>query len=240
MNINLISGPRNVSTALMYSFAQRHDMEVVDEPFYACYLHETGTDHPGREDVLQNQSANPQDVIVYLEKVATAPRHLFIKNMAHHLAWVPQEFLARVNNIFLIRNPEEMLLSFIRKIPNPTLQDTAYRQQYQLFKYTAQILNQPPVVIDSKELLKKPRKVLRTVCQKLEIPFDAHMLSWNKGAIAADGVWAEHWYHNVHNSTGFKPYTPREGTVPERLQPLLEECRTYYNKLYAHAIKANG
>lgn len=237
MKINLIAGPRNVSTALMYSFAQRRDMKVIDEPFYACYLSETGVDHPGKDEVLKAQNTDPTRVIVYLDQAATGAEHLFIKNMAHHLAWVPNEFLVSVRNIFLIRDPEEMLLSFIKKIPNPTLKDTAYQQQYELFQHTTDALQQSPIIIDSKELLKNPAAVLQRACARLDIPFDERMLCWQKGPIAADGVWAEHWYQNVHESTRFKPYAPKQGTLPDRLKPLLETCSTYYDELYAHAIK---
>ena len=48
--ICLWSCPRNVSTALMYSFAQRRDTKVFDEPLYAHYLSESKANHPGREE----------------------------------------------------------------------------------------------------------------------------------------------------------------------------------------------
>ena len=43
MRIAMWSGPRNISTAMMYSFAAREDCDVVDEPFYAAYLTMTGS-----------------------------------------------------------------------------------------------------------------------------------------------------------------------------------------------------
>ena len=46
------SGPRNISTALMRSWENRPDCEVVDEPLYAYYLDRTGLDHPGRDEVI--------------------------------------------------------------------------------------------------------------------------------------------------------------------------------------------
>lgn len=240
MKINLISGPRNVSTALMYSFAQRPDMEVIDEPFYARYLHITGIDHPGRAAIMNAQQTEAENIITHINNVAGRAQHLFIKNMAHHLAYIPNDFISDCHNIFLIRDPREMLLSFIKNIPNPTLQDTAYKHQYRLFEYTRKKLSQPPIVIDAKELLKNPAAVLEKGCRKLSIPFDKRMLTWEKGPIPADGVWARHWYQNVHKSTGFKPYSAKEGAVPDRLRPLLQKCQRYYTKLYAHAIEAEG
>lgn len=240
MKINLISGPRNISTALMYSFVQRRDTSVIDEPFYACYLNKTGVNHPGKEEVLAAQSINAEEVMKQLNTAAESTPVLFIKNMAHHMDYVPDKFLASTRNVFLIRNPREMLLSFIRKIPSPTLNDIAYQQQYRLFRYSTYRLKQSPIVVDSAELLKNSPRVIQKLCEKLDIPFDEGMLSWKQGPIAADGVWAEHWYKNVHESMGFNPYSPKKGDVPDRLQPLLETCRNYYVRLYKHSIKASG
>ena len=57
------SGPRNVSTALMYSFAQRADARVVDEPLYAHYLRVTGSAHPDREAILASQDGDGDRVV---------------------------------------------------------------------------------------------------------------------------------------------------------------------------------
>ncbi|KAL0413438.1 UNVERIFIED_CONTAM: Branched-chain-amino-acid aminotransferase-like protein 2 [Sesamum radiatum] len=50
--IHLWSSPRSASTSLMYSFAQRDDTEVLDEPLYANFLRVTGAERPYREDFL--------------------------------------------------------------------------------------------------------------------------------------------------------------------------------------------
>ena len=238
MKINLISGPRNVSTALMYSFAQRADTQVVDEPFYACYLSQTDIKHPGQKKVLKAQPVNVKTVTDQLLTANSGVPILFIKNMAHHLKNVADNFLEQVKNVFLIRRPSEMIVSFIKKIPNPTLRDTAYQYQYRQFNHMTKVLNHAPIVIDSGELLKHPRAVLQQMCKKLSIDFDDRMLSWPKGPIPEDGVWAEHWYESVHQSTGFKPYKPKAEPVPKRLQSLQETCCKYYQPLYKHAIKA--
>ena len=46
VRVALWSGPRNISTALMYAFAQRADTTVVDEPLYAHYLSHTDAHTP--------------------------------------------------------------------------------------------------------------------------------------------------------------------------------------------------
>ena len=63
LRIQLWSGPRNVSTALMYSFAQRPDTRVVDEPLYAHYLRVSGAEHPGKAEVLRSQEQDGEKVV---------------------------------------------------------------------------------------------------------------------------------------------------------------------------------
>ena len=234
----LWSGPRNISTALMYSFAERSDTRVLDEPLYGPYLMRTGADHPGREELLDVLDL---EVLSCLDSFVHAPFDrpvLFVKNMAHHLEGIEDHgFLRSLKNIFLIRDPAEMLPTLIKQIPHPTLLDTAYERQHQLFlELTEEGHN--PLVIDSKELLLAPQKVLSAVCDHLELPFEEAMLSWTAGGRSEDGPWAPHWYHNLHTSNGFQKYKPKTEPFPTYLNALLQDCLPFYNDLYKHALKA--
>jgi hypothetical protein len=236
--ICLWSGPRNVSTALMYSFAQRADMRVVDEPLYGHYLRVTGADHPGRDDIIASMNCDGGDVMRKLlaEQQAQPRRRLFLKHMAHHLLEIDLDFLARVRNVFLIRDPREMLPSLVIQLPDAELPDTSLKQQWTLF---SELLDSgsSPIVIDSRELLLDPAGVLSRLCDGLDLAFDPGMLSWPAGPRKEDGVWAPHWYHAIHRTTGFQPYRAKDA-FPERLAGLLAECRPWYDKLFEHAIRA--
>ena len=236
--INLWSGPRNVSTALMYSFAQRPDILAVDEPLYGHYLATSGAEHPGRDEVIAAMNCDGNAVVAKLlaRQEAHPERRLFLKHMAHHLIGVDTGFLQKTTNVFLVRDPREMLPSLTIQLPHATLADTSLKQQWELF-YALQEQGQRPAVLDSRELLLDPRSVLRQLCERIDLDFDAAMLSWDAGARPEDGVWAPHWYHAVHNSTGFAPYKRKVG-FPEHLEGLLEECAPWYDKLYAHAIRS--
>lgn len=237
LRINLWSGPRNVSTALMYSFAQRPDTRVVDEPLYGHYLKVTGAPHPGAEEVMAAMDTDGERVV---RRVILGPCDrpiLFLKQMAKHLVGLDRAFLAATANVLLIRDPVEMLPSFSRQVPEPTLEETALADQTELADELTGRGQEPPV-LDAEELLRDPPGVLRELCHRLGIDFDEGMLSWPPGPRPEDGVWAPHWYENVHRSTGFAPYRPKTAPFPERLEPLLAQCRPHYERLRARAIQA--
>ena len=234
----LWSGPRNVSTALMYSFAQRDDIRVVDEPLYGHYLRVSGADHPGRDEVLAAMNCDGDAVIAdLLAAQRTEPgRRLFLKHMAHHLVDLELGFLADTTNLFLVRDPREMLPSLTIQLPHATLADTGLKRQWQLFD-DLHARGQSPLVIDARELLLDPRGVLTALCRHLDLDFDARMLRWEAGARPEDGIWARHWYHAVHRSTGWAPFVAKDH-FPTHLEDLLAECRPWYERLYAHALRA--
>jgi len=237
LRLSVWSGPRNVSTALMYSFRQRSDTMVVDEPLYGHYLKSTGTEHPGAREVLEAMDNDGERVVrEVILGPCERPIHFF-KNMAHHLPGLDPAFLDSITNVLLIRDPTAMLPSLARQLDSPTLRDTGLREQdFILDSILAR--GEKPIVLDARELLLDPPDVLRRACASLDVPFEEAMLTWPAGPKPEDGVWARHWYHNVHASTGFAPYTPPESRFPARLEPLLEECLPYYERLRSYAITA--
>jgi Sulfotransferase domain len=236
VRINLWSGPRNVSTALMYSFAQRRDTRVVDEPLYAHYLRVSGADHPGRDEVLAAQEQDGEKVV---RNVILGPCDrpvVFLKQMAHHLVAIDRAFLARTANVILTRDPRDMLPSLRENLERPTLRDTGYAMQTGLLE-ELRALGQDPPVLESRAILADPRGVLAELCTRLAIPFEDAMLAWEPGPRPEDGVWAPHWYASVHRSRGFQPYREKAEPFPRDLEPLLAECRPHYEALARAAIR---
>lgn len=182
--ICLWSGPRNISTALMYSFGQRSDTTIVDEPLYAHYLCSTSANeyHPGSKEVLLFQENNGEKVVKkMIEDVFQTPV-VFFKHMTHHLINLDRSFLEETENIILTRDPKEMITSFIKQIPNPVIKDTGYPQHLDLYDYLLSI-GKPPLIVDSKDLLLNPKKKLTELCAYLELPFEQDMLRWEAGQI---------------------------------------------------------
>ena len=238
--INAWSSPRNISTAFMYAFAQREDMSVVDEPLYAHYLVKTKSlvHHPATQEVITTQENDGEKVIQDVIFGDHPTPAVLFKQMTHHLIDISTDFLAKTDNILLIRDPRYIINSYIKVIPNPTISDIGVKDQLSLFKQLKAV-GTLKAVVDSKELLLDPEKVLRQLCAKLDLAFDASMLQWTAGPRPEDGVWAKHWYANVHKSTGFQPYTPKKISLPPAMEKLAEECMPYYEKLFDYAIKAN-
>lgn len=221
----------------MYSFAQRSDTKVFDEPLYGHYLRVTDSDHPGKDEIIKSMESDGEKVITDILVSEHEKEVLFFKQMTHHLIELNEDFLKNVINVFLIRDPKELIISFAKVIPDVTMERIGVKKQFDLFQklFTD---GQESVVIDSGEILKDPKKVLTGLCEKLCIPFEKSMLNWNAGPIEEDGVWAEYWYENVHKSTGFsKPFRKKE-ELPEKFIPLYNECKKYYNYLKGFSIKA--
>lgn len=235
LKLSVWSGPRNVSTALMYAFRERADTLVVDEPLYGHYLAVSGAEHPGERDVLAAMDHDAGRVVKnVLLGPCKKPVHFF-KNMAHHLVRMDRTFLNRITNVLLIRDPAEMLPSLAHQIPTPVLRDTGLRQQTEILDAVLEN-GAEPVVLDAKDLLTDPAAVLGQLCARLNIPFEKAMLRWPAGPKPEDGVWAEHWYAGVHASTGFRAYKPKKEPFPEKLVPLLEECAPLYKRLRRYAV----
>lgn len=236
--ICLWSGPRNISTALMYSFAQRKDCKVVDEPLYGFYLSnsESKRYHPGADEIMNSMDC---DGVRILESMMESDEKqvLFYKHMTHHLLALDYSFLKLVDNVILTRDPREMILSYSKVIPNPKMHDLGYDDHLKIVDYLVSI-NKEPIVLDARELLINPEKVLKELCRRLAIPFYPAMLNWKAGPIKEDGIWAKYWYANVHKSTGFKKYKPNSERFPSHLFALLEECLPIYKQLSMYAIKA--
>jgi hypothetical protein len=238
MNIAMWSGPRNLSTALMYSFAARGDCAAWDEPFYAAYLAATGLDHPMRAAVIAGGDPNPARVAAACAGSAPGGQPVFYqKHMTHHMIpGVPLGFMAACTNVFLIRHPARVIASYTAKREAPTLDDLGFPQQAALFDREADRLGRAPLVIDSAAIRADPKGALTRLCAALGLPFTEAMLSWPAGPKPFDGAWAPHWYPSVHRSTGFDAAEgPLPDTGPDQ-RPLLAAALRVYERLRAHAL----
>ncbi len=239
--IAMWSGPRNISTAMMRAWGNRRDTAVIDEPFYAHYLQQTGCDHPGAQEVIAAYETDWQAVVERLLAGGSGGKPIvYQKHMTHHmLEHIDRSWIQQASNCFLIRDPRRMILSYAKVVPNPTLEQMGLAQQVEIFEYVRAVTGKIPPVIESRDVLLNPAKTLRRLCDRLDLPFDKAMLHWPAGRRTTDGIWGKHWYANVEKSTGFMRYHKDDTQLPQRLQPLLAECQIYYDQLAQHGDTRN-
>ena len=235
------SGPRNISTAMMRSFENRPDCAVIDEPFYAAYLAQTGLEHPGRAAILASQPRAWRDVADAL--CVDEPAALYYqKHMTQHiLPDMDLSFTESLCNCFLIREPRRIIASYARVRAEFTLDELGFAQQAALFERECDRLGSVPPVLDAALTLANPRGVLTQLCARLSVPFDEGMLSWPRGPRDSDGVWAPHWYASVWSSTGFAApaaVAEAESAALDKAQgALCAQAERFYERMLTHALR---
>ncbi len=234
--ICLWSGPRNMSTAFMYSWAQRPDTVVVDEPLYGYYLQKTGVDHPGREEIMAAMDCDRDRVVAQMTSGIYPAPLVFFKHMAHHMVEVDYHMMAPLHNLFFIRSPRQVLTSYAQVITHPVSEDVGIEKQYELYRFATE-KGYKTWVLDSGQLLQSPSLVLQKLCAAMEIPFYPEMLHWQPGARPEDGVWARYWYANVHRSQGFAPQKEDNRPLPPHLEPLCQKLQPVYEQLLEVSIR---
>ena len=242
MRVAMWSGPRNISTAMMRSWGNRPDTFVCDEPLYAHYLQQTGLDHPGAAEVMERHETDWRKVVDRLLGPVPEGRRVFYqKHMAQHLLpHIERDWLGDLKHVFLIREPREMLTSYLKRRPEMTLEDTGLPQQVEIFENIRGRDGQVPPVIDARDVLENPAGLLGRLCAVLDLPFHETMLSWPAGRRGTDGVWARYWYDGVERSTEFQPYRPKPDPVPAGFEDLHERCMEPYRRLHRHRLTDGG
>jgi len=238
VRIAMWSGPRNISTAMMRAFENRGDCAVIDEPFYAHYLAQTGLDHPGREQVIAAGETDWRRVVDSLTGPVPDGKAVFYqKHMTHHmLAHIGHDWFDAVTHVFLIRDPREVLASYLKSRPHATAEDIGVLQEAALYDEIAARAGTQPPVIDADEFLKAPEAHLRALCTLLQIPFTPRMLKWPAGPRASDGIWAPYWYAAVQKSTGFEPWRERDHRVADAHRRVIDRCMPHYETLYSRRV----
>ena len=237
MNIFMWSGPRNLSTALMRSFENREDTKVWDEPLYAYYLNETKKDHPMFKEIIETYEININKLTKRIVSTNKDKKISYQKHMSHHiLSQTPINWITKGTNVFLIRDPKDVILSYIQKNTLNNSDDIGFPMQRKLFNLIKD-RGENPIVVNSDDLSASPRDLLIKLCSKLKIKFSEKMLTWNKGKRDSDGIWEKVWYKNVQSSTNFEKLKKNDQVIPKVHENIYKECLDVYNELNLYKIK---
>lgn len=231
------SGPRNISTAMMRSWENRPDCEVVDEPFYAYYLNQTQSPHPFFDEIIASQSSEYNVVAAELSQAKCLSEIQYQKHMTHHmLEGIDLDWTENIKHCFLIRDPREVVNSYTNSRGVCRVEDIGIIRQAKLYEQISQISGQTIPVIDSARILSSPATLVPKICEALGIPFSMKMLTWPSGPRQSDGVWAKHWYHSVESSTGFALPKQQFFELSADQNEVVEEVMPFYRKLQKMAL----
>jgi len=233
------SGPRNISTALMRAWENRGDCAVSDEPLYAAYLATTGLDHPGRDQIIEAGETDWRHVATCLTGPPPGGQPLWYqKHMAHHLLpGMQTDWVHGLANVFLIRDPAQVVESYLKSRASVAPEDIGLLQQGRLFDELCAAGGKAPPVIDADDFLQQPEAYLRALCEQFALPFTTRMLQWPAGRRDSDGIWAPFWYDAVWRSTGFEPWRPRFPRLTGHALAVAEACRPVYERLHAQRLR---
>ena len=235
--IHAISGPRNISTALMYSFSQRENCAVFDEPFYGKYLFDNPRlGHPGLEETLERWPTSAGAILARIETLASLSSEVYLKNMAHHMVNEDWKWAANAVHVFWIRHPRKVIASFSKVIPDLKATDIGLTQELEQWSIVQQF-DGPSIIVDTDEMLKNPKRTMPLICSALGISWQECMLQWPSGEKEYDGPWWPHWYNNAHKSTGFGPPKDMPASLDLKYEKIVEECLPAYRSLFKNRLK---
>lgn len=239
LRIAMWSGPRNLSTAMMRSFGSRSDTFVSDEPFYGCFLRDSGADHPMNDEVIAAMDCDWASVMNKLRGPTPGGQPVWYqKHMWHHMVGpISHEDFDGFTHAFLIRQPERMIASYLRKREAAAFEDFGLERQAEFFEREADRLGRAPPVVDAHDVLNDPEDVLSRLCDALGISWERTMLAWEPGRRDTDGPWAPHWYAAVEASCGFGAPEAEQVDLPDAARRLADRCRPYYERLAAHRLR---
>ncbi len=186
--IHLWCGPRSLSTCTMYSFAQRPDTKVVDEPLYAHWLHKNPQIYrPYLKEMSEKQNKDGNAVLKELLQFKEK-KVLFLKQIARQ--YLPDLddsllFTANSKHVFMLRDPLEMIFAW-NKVSDVhqeecSLDTLSLPLLTSLYSKIRRNTGTEPIVVDSNLLASHPRETLTELCLSLNIPFYEEMLSWPVG-----------------------------------------------------------
>jgi hypothetical protein len=191
-----------------------------------------------RDDVIAAMDSDWASVMETLRGPTPEAKPVWYqKHMWHHMVGpIGYDEFAGFTHAFLIREPERMIASYLKKRESAAFEDFGLERQAEFFEREAERLGKAPPVVDANDVLANPECALSKLCVALGVAWDPAMLSWALGRRETDGRWAPHWYGAVEKSTGFGPPETDRVELPDKARRLADRCRSYYERLAAHRL----
>ncbi|MEA5468868.1 hypothetical protein [Spirulina sp. 06S082] len=232
--------PRSTSTAFERMMRERGDFLVCDEPFGLSFYYSPDRCNTTRYLEAELDPSNSFNSVLEKLKQENEKQPVFIKDMAYHIdPIVSPKFLSHFENTFLIRNPAKSLPSLFNGWPDFNQKEAGYTSLYQLFEIVRKMRGNAPVLIDSDDLVQKPKATIQAYCKALDLPFIEESLEWKPEPQSEINQWEGGWHTYVQSSTEFKERINRDYVIikdNEHLRQSYEFCLPYYKKLYEYRL----
>jgi len=251
--------PRSRSTVITKAFEQLEECVIYDEYFVGPYMFIKGdaglAAAADMEKLINNMETDYRKVIETITGDLPEGKNFSFQKMStdFYLSDFGTDWINQFTNFFLIRDPEEIILSLYKGFEvygdgsKIHWEKIGIEVLYKIFKEVEAMTGKPPLVIHANDVVKNPRLVLQWLCDYLGVTFDEKMLKWevglkNSALLKTVNVRknpdSDPWYATLRNSTTFLPYEKNEIILPEELIPFLEKSIPYYQKLlnYCHVF----
>ena len=248
--VMLWSAPRSVSTAFERAIRMLAGVKVFHEPYsVAAYQGEERIfDRYRKVDSLARQSY--LEVKHRLEATYAEYRAVFIKDMAYAITPRLDSLPSGYRHSFLIRNPERTIPSMHRiaasgRVPEWATCDpreAGFKQMWLLYQYLHDLTGEPPVVVESVDLLSRPHETMNAYCGAVGLPFEPSMLHWDRAKSTKEwDEWGEVWYATLMRSTGFAD--PQCGAkdldaLPIEIRNAIQDAQPHYRNLYRQRLQS--
>lgn len=233
--VGLWAHPRSRSTVLERVFIERGDFEVFHEPFaHMAFSAESAIPSDEWDYSLPTTYQGIKQHLLTAKEGA----HVFHKDMCYHCLddlKVDLEFLAQQDNIFLIREPASSIISHHRVHPDMPLQAIGHKALYEIFCVVTKLTGKVPYVINADDLAREPERVIRKLCDYLNIEFLPHAMSWKRECPAQWKTWRR-WHVAAENSQHIVAPDPQPFDMDvfehfPTLRHLYEYHRTFYARM---------
>lgn len=236
-SIILWTHPRSISTAFERYFLERQDFQVFHEEFGAVHFADPSTPDVPHANFPDNFLTSYEEIREMMEH-ARLKGPVFLKEMSYHAfkhVTNDSDYLADKIHIFLVRNPDDTILSHATVDPNLKHGTLGYAELPTLFEHCYQATNRCPLVIDSDDLINNTKDVFQRVCQYANIPFKPEALKWKASMPKQWETWRV-WHKEAAQSNGFsvpsRKYSVSFETNPE-LIAMADYCRPFYTRMRA-------
>ena len=237
VRVLLWTAPRCMSSAFERSIRELEAVKVIYEPHQQAYYHgperRSDNNNPTLSEI--NPTATFKAADDRLLQQYDEYEAVFAKNMAYFVKGSYERYttgkFASFKHTFLIRNPRKSIPSFVKacEISNfpPSLDETGFKELYDLFK-VVQLVDPNPIVVDADDLLANPRDVMEQYCHATGLPFSEKMLTWTPGEVSdwkEAFVYYKEWHGTAMMSSGFmKPKASKDTQPAAKLRPDIEEA----------------